>query len=216
MESSQPTSPSEYDSWLPQVHCARCGYPGCFEYAEAMAEGQANINLCPPGESATLRGLAALTRSDPISLSSEVGLATKRHYAVVDEANCIGCTLCIQVCPVDAIVGAAKCMHSVINTFCTGCERCLPVCPVECIIFEPTPVEERDSLWKEYTKEEVESSRERYRLRRLRLNREVRQNALQSAALSTSNNAVLREEVLGAVARVRKRRLSSSHQGKHD
>jgi electron transport complex protein RnfB len=118
---------------LPQTQCGQCGYPGCRPYAEAIANGEAEINQCPPGGEAGIRALADLLGREPLELNPENGMEKPRAVAVIDEQTCIGCTLCIQACPVDAILGAAKQMHTVIESECTGCDLCLPPCPVDCI-----------------------------------------------------------------------------------
>jgi electron transport complex protein RnfB len=121
------------DAILPQTQCAQCGYPGCRPYAEAIAGGEADINQCPPGGEAGIRMLADLLGREPKPLNPENGKEAAATVVVIDEPRCIGCTLCIQACPVDAIVGAAKLMHTVIEAECTGCNLCLPPCPVDCI-----------------------------------------------------------------------------------
>jgi electron transport complex protein RnfB len=121
------------DALLPQTQCAQCGYPGCRPYAEAISTDQADINQCPPGGEAGIRALADLLGREPLPLNPENGEEKARTVVLIDEARCIGCTLCIQACPVDAIVGAAKLMHTVIASECTGCDLCLPPCPVDCI-----------------------------------------------------------------------------------
>jgi electron transport complex protein RnfB len=123
----------QIDSLLPQTQCGQCGYPGCRPYAEAIAGGEADINQCPPGGEAGIRALADLLGREPKPLNPENGVEKPRTVAVIDEVACIGCTLCIQACPVDAIVGASKQMHTVIESECTGCDLCLPPCPVDCI-----------------------------------------------------------------------------------
>jgi len=115
---------------LPQTQCGQCGYPGCKPYAEAIAEGEAEINLCPPGGQEGVRKLADLLGREVKPLDAE---EKPKQVAIIDEQTCIGCTLCIQACPVDAIVGAAKQMHTIVGALCTGCELCLAPCPVECI-----------------------------------------------------------------------------------
>jgi Na+-translocating ferredoxin:NAD+ oxidoreductase subunit B len=136
----------QVDNVLPQAQCGQCGYPGCRAYAEAVVVGEADINLCPPGGEGVMLELAKLLDRDPKPL--EVGeLEVKPpSVAVIDEQRCIGCTLCIQACPVDAIVGAPKQMHTVIAAECTGCELCLPPCPVDCVIMVPLP--QGPSTWK--------------------------------------------------------------------
>jgi len=121
------------DSLLPQTQCGQCTYAGCRPYAEAMAKGEADINQCPPGGEATINALADLLGRDPKPLNPENGVEKPKRVAVIDEQVCIGCTLCIQACPVDAILGAAKLMHTVIEDECTGCDLCVPPCPVDCI-----------------------------------------------------------------------------------
>ena len=133
------------DAILPQTQCGQCGFPGCKPYAEAIAKGESDINKCPPGGDDGIKRLAELLGVDPKPLGE--GLEPKpRAVAVIDEDTCIGCTLCIQACPVDAIVGAAKQMHVIVADQCTGCELCLPPCPVDCISMEV--VKEDLATWK--------------------------------------------------------------------
>jgi electron transport complex protein RnfB len=124
----------QIDALLPQTQCGQCTYPGCRPYAEAIAKGEADINQCPPGGEATIIALADLLGVDFKPLNAEHGeVKTLPTVVRIDEQTCIGCTLCIQACPVDAILGAAKQMHTVIEAECTGCNLCIPPCPVDCI-----------------------------------------------------------------------------------
>jgi len=122
------------ESILPQTQCGQCGFAGCKPYAEAIAKGEVDINLCPPGGMEGVQKLADLLGREVKDLEAE---EKPKQVAIIDEQTCIGCTLCIQACPVDAIVGAAKQMHTIVAPLCTGCELCLPPCPVECIRMEP-------------------------------------------------------------------------------
>ena len=130
------------DALLPQTQCGQCSYAGCQPYARAMAEGQADINQCPPGGVATIAALARLLDRQVKPLNPDNGVEKPKRLAWIDESRCIGCTKCIQACPVDAIVGASKLMHTVIADDCTGCELCLPPCPVDCIelVAPPEPL----------------------------------------------------------------------------
>ncbi len=127
----------QIDQLLPQTQCAQCGYPGCRPYANAIAEGSADINQCPPGGDATVTALADLLNRQVIPLNPEFGTQSPPVVALIRESECIGCTLCIKACPVDAIAGASKLMHTVIKDHCTGCELCIPPCPVDCIDLVP-------------------------------------------------------------------------------
>jgi electron transport complex protein RnfB len=127
------------DAALPQTQCGQCDFAGCRPYAEAMARGEADIDRCPPGGDAGARALAHLLGRAPKPVDPARGEHKPRAVALIDEAVCIGCTKCIQACPVDAIVGAPKLMHTVIAAECTGCELCLPPCPVDCIALVPPP-----------------------------------------------------------------------------
>lgn len=131
----------QIDAILPQTQCGQCNYPGCRPYAEAIASGDAPINQCPPGGEAGVRALADLLGTEVLALNPENGVERPPTVALIDEQTCIGCTLCIQACPVDAILGAPKVMHTVIQDECTGCDLCLPPCPVDCIdmIERPSP-----------------------------------------------------------------------------
>ena len=135
------------DALLPQTQCGQCGFPGCRPYAEAIAGEEAPINLCPPGGEATMLALADLLGVEPVPLDGEAGEEKPKTIAVIDEQQCIGCTLCIQACPVDAILGAAKQMHTVIAEECTGCELCIPPCPVECIHMKPIEIDTGNWKW---------------------------------------------------------------------
>jgi len=136
----------QIDALLPQTQCGQCSYAGCRPYAEAIANGEAEINRCPPGGEATMIALAELLGRDPVPLEDEEAAEKPKAVAFIIEKDCIGCTLCIQACPVDAILGAAKQMHTVIEQECTGCELCIPPCPVECIIMKP--VEDTPETWR--------------------------------------------------------------------
>jgi Na+-translocating ferredoxin:NAD+ oxidoreductase subunit B len=140
----------EIDALLPQTQCGQCGYPGCRPYAQALADSDADINRCPPGGEAGMRALAELLGREPKPLAGgeTVAAEPKPRLALIDEDLCIGCTKCLQVCPVDAIVGAAKQRHTVIESYCTGCELCLPpLCPVpQCIVM--VDVQPRRNSWK--------------------------------------------------------------------
>jgi electron transport complex protein RnfB len=165
------------DALLPQTQCRRCGFEGCRPYAEAVANGRAQINRCPPGGVEGVERLAMLVGRPALPLDPECGPTLPPSAAVIDEAMCIGCTLCIQACPVDAIVGAGKVMHSVLLDVCTGCELCVPPCPVDCIAIVAVSelrsrrfeVIERDpAQWRSA----ADAARERFEFRSRRLERE--------------------------------------------
>ena len=135
----------QIDAVLPQTQCGQCGYPGCKPYAEAIAEGD-DINKCPPGGEATIKKLADLMGVEPKPLDATHGEEDVKKVAFIREDECIGCTKCIQACPVDAILGAAKHMHTVITDECTGCDLCVDPCPVDCI--DMVPIAQTTSTWK--------------------------------------------------------------------
>jgi electron transport complex protein RnfB len=133
------------DELLPQTQCTRCGYSGCRPYAEAIAAGAAQINQCPPGGRATIEALAGLLHRPMLELNPVHGVEAPARVAFIDESRCIGCARCLAPCPVDAIVGAAKFMHTVLDSRCTGCELCLPPCPVDCIEMLPAAAATTDA-----------------------------------------------------------------------
>ena len=137
----------QVDALLPQTQCGQCTYVGCRPYAEAIAAGDADINQCPPGGEVTIQALADLLGVDSKPLNPEHGEHSEKTVVIIDEELCIGCTLCIQACPVDAILGAAKQMHTVIVDECTGCDLCIPPCPVECIYVVPVKTTIKDWSW---------------------------------------------------------------------
>lgn len=137
---SDSTLVERIDALLPQTQCGRCTFSGCRPYAEAIARGAAGINQCPPGGERTAQALAKLMGVEAKPVGKEFGVVPEYPtVAFIDEAACIGCTKCIQACPVDAIVGASRAMHTVIAAECTGCELCIPPCPVDCIVMQPAP-----------------------------------------------------------------------------
>ncbi len=159
------------DAALPQTQCTRCGYPDCRAYAQAMAAGSADINRCPPGGAEGIVRLAAISGRDVVPLDPGRGHEGPRALAVIDEAWCIGCTLCIKACPVDCIVGASKLMHTVVDPLCTGCELCVPACPVDC--FAMVPVTASRTGWQAWSSAQAEEARQRYEFHRQRLEREA-------------------------------------------
>ena len=174
---------------LPQTQCTRCGYPDCRGYAEAMVTGDADINRCPPGGAEGIGRLSAITGRRVIPLDPVRGIEGPRGLAVIDEAWCIGCTLCIKACPVDCIVGASKQMHTVIDALCTGCELCVPVCPVDCISMQP--ITGPATGWQAWSQPQADEARERYAFRAERLTREQRDNDERLAARAQSKLADL-------------------------
>ena len=182
------------DAVLPQTQCTRCGYPDCRAYASAIASREADINRCPPGGAEGTRRLSTLTGRPVLPLDVSRGTEGPRALAVIDEAWCIGCTLCIKACPVDCIVGASKVMHTVIDALCTGCELCVPACPVDCIAM-PAVTGERTG-WQAWTPAQAAEAKLRYEARRLRLAREARENDERLAAKAQAKLADLENQTL--------------------
>lgn len=184
-------SPDDIDALLPQIQCGLCGYGGCMPYAEAIVYEHAEINLCSPGGIKTLRSLGDLVSKNVADFESEMAVKTKSPTrAFIREDECIGCTKCIQVCPVDAILGAAKQMHTVLSDECSGCELCLPVCPVDCIDLFPT----QDLTHKK------NQFRQRYQQRQARLSK----NLTSKKQVATSEKK--KKYIADAIARVKARK----------
>jgi electron transport complex protein RnfB len=181
VRSSTPTSLADkIEDLLPQTQCTKCGYPACRPYAEAIASGTAGYNQCPPGGAEGIERLAQLLGKPVIPLNPVNGTERPRPLAVIDESLCIGCTLCIQACPVDAIVGAAKQMHTVIADLCTGCDLCVAPCPVDCIsMVEVTPGK---TGWDAWSQQQADAARARHEFRAVRLRREKEENDARLAA----------------------------------
>lgn len=167
-------SADQINNLLPQTQCTKCGYPACKAYAEALVNGQANYNQCPPGGGEGVARLALALNKPAIPLNPDNGQERSRPVAFIDEAICIGCTLCIQACPVDAIMGANKLMHTVIPELCTGCDLCVAPCPVDCISMVAT--ESSETGWEAWSQAQADSARYRYESRILRLAREKEEN----------------------------------------
>ena len=165
---------------LPQTQCTRCGYPDCRAYAVAIAKGEADINQCPPGGAEGVTRLAAITARPALPLNPTHGTEGPLRQALIDEAWCIGCTLCIKACPVDCIVGGPKAMHTVITHLCTGCELCLPVCPVDCIaMIDTTPGR---SGWAAWSAPQAAQARRRYDFHQFRVARDAAEHSERLAA----------------------------------
>jgi electron transport complex protein RnfB len=216
----------EIDAILPQTQCRRCGFSGCLPYAGAIADGRAGINQCPPGGDEGIRKLAELLGKSPLPLNPAHGSHQPVIVALINEDACIGCTLCSQACPVDAIVGAAKQTHTVIAAECTGCELCVAPCPVDCISLMP-----KDGFWRGVAnkldntddgsggvgKAAADRARKRHRYRLQRLEREKRENearmAQKSAAVTVTHSSSVADDrkktaIQAALARANNSRAS--------
>jgi electron transport complex protein RnfB len=182
----------QIEDLLPQTQCTKCGYPACRPYAEAIADGSAEHNQCPPGGIEGVARLAHLLGKKVIPINPVNGVERPRPVAVIDENLCIGCTLCIQACPVDAIAGAAKQMHTVVADLCTGCDLCVAPCPVDCIaMVDVTPGK---TGWDAWSQQQADDARERHDFRTLRLKREKEENDARLAAKAAAKLAVLQGE----------------------
>jgi electron transport complex protein RnfB len=195
------------DDLLPQTQCGRCAHPGCRPYAEAIAAGTAPINRCAPGGTATIAALAALLDVPASPPDPAFGVAEPLALARIDETTCIGCTLCIRACPVDAIVGAAKTMHTVLANHCTGCGLCLPPCPVDCIVMTAAA--------REWTAADAAAARTRFQSRNLRLaqgaaKRAPRPDIKATPRVQDATPDARRKAVAAALARARTRRARES------
>ena len=170
----------QLEDLLPQTQCTKCGYAGCRPYAEAIAAGEANINQCPPGGIEGVARLATFLNRPVIPINPANGVERPRAVAFIDEALCIGCTLCIQACPVDAILGATKQMHTILPSLCTGCDLCVAPCPVDCISMMPVTGERTG--WSAWSQQDADGARSRHDFHALRLQRERAENDARLAA----------------------------------
>lgn len=188
---------------LPQTQCTKCGYPACRPYAQAMARGEASYDQCPPGGAEGIARLASILGKPVIPLNPVHGIERPRPVAVIDETLCIGCTLCIQACPVDAIMGAAKQMHTVLPDLCTGCDLCVAPCPVDCIaMVDVTPGK---TGWDAWSQQQADAARERHDFRNFRLQREKQENDARLAAKAAAKLKEVQAEPGGSAAQQREK-----------
>ena len=202
------------DEWLPQTQCTQCSYPRCFDYAEAIANDQADINQCPPGGDTTIRGLAALLGKMGKPLNPEYGEHKPREVAVIDEDRCIGCVMCIKPCPTDAIIGSAKHIHTVIADDCTGCGLCVDPCPVDCIDMQVIDAKQAETQldwrWSEYSPEQTQKARQQTEAKL------VRETAKEKAIVANKKLKAMRKasaddlklDILAAVKRANAKKIS--------
>ena len=194
------TLADQVEDLLPQTQCTKCGYEGCRPYAEALAAGAADINQCPPGGIEGVARLAQLLGRAVIPINPVNGVERARPVAFIDEALCIGCTLCIQACPVDAIMGASKQMHTILPSLCTGCDLCVAPCPVDCISMLPVTGERTG--WDAWTQGQADAARTRHDFRALRLERERRENNARLAAKAVAKMKEVTAEATNTPAEV--------------
>ena len=187
---------------LPQTQCTKCGFAACRPYAQAIAAGTAEINQCPPGGAEGVARLALLTGRPIFPINPDNGVERPRPVAVIDEAICIGCTLCIQACPVDAIVGAAKQMHTVLPDLCTGCDLCVAPCPVDCISMVAVTA---TTGWRAWTAQQAAAARDRHDFRTIRLQREQLENDARLAAKAAAKLRELNAEDSGSASALAER-----------
>lgn len=205
MVADLPTLAERIDAVLPQTQCARCGFAACRPYADALAAGATDLDRCPPGGDALIATLSLLTGITAKPLDPAYGEAEPLRVAVIDESLCIGCTLCIAACPVDAILGAQKRMHAVLPSLCSGCELCVAPCPVDCIAMVPAG--------REWTAADANAARERFLGRSARLARNER--VVRRADNAAANAERIRRQAAVAAALVRARaRRGSGTSGK--
>lgn len=208
---------------LPQTQCTRCGYPDCAAYAQAVSTGAAGINQCPPGGAQGIAWLATITGQPVQALNPVHGAETPRSVAFIDEDWCIGCTLCLDACPTDAIFGINKLMHTVIEAYCTGCELCLPVCPVDCIKLEN--ITKTATGWAAWSRQQADLAQSRYESNSYRRSREkgpsvkrLEEKVLQTTAASNHppvhTNVAIQEQknavIEAALARARVKRNAAA------
>jgi len=206
--STEPTLADRIEDVLPQTQCTKCGYDGCRPYAEAIAAGAAEINQCPPGGAEGIARLSSVTGRKVIPLNPVNGLERPRAVAYIDESLCIGCTLCIQACPVDAIIGAGKLMHTIVPALCTGCDLCVAPCPVDCIVMYPVT---ETTGWDAWSQPDADAARERHDFRTFRLKRDKEENDARLAAKAVAKldkvNAIDPADAESAAALERKRAI---------
>ena len=197
------------DQWLPQTQCTQCSYPRCYDYAQAIADGEADINQCPPGGDVTIRGLASLLDKVGKPLNPEFVVHKPKQIAVIDESVCIGCVMCIKACPTDAIIGAAKVMHTVIERDCTGCELCLEPCPVDCInMVDLAQSPELNWRWNDYSPEATDRARQQTNAK---LEREEKRKKSKSSLQKLKElrkekgSEQIKNDIAAALARVQER-----------
>ncbi len=195
------------DQWLPQTQCTQCSYPRCHDYAVAIADGDADINQCPPGGDITISGLAALTGQPIKPLNTAFGQHKEKHVAVINEDVCIGCVMCIKACPTDAILGSAKVMHTVIERDCTGCELCIEPCPVDCIDLLPHRQASADDWrWPDYSPESTERARQQtnQKLVREKLRKQAKSSMSKLKELRKEKGSdQIKSDIAAALARVK-------------
>lgn len=200
------------DEWLPQTQCTQCSYPRCHDYAVAIADGEADLNQCPPGGDVTIRGLASLLGKIGKPLNPKFGEHKKKQVAVIDESVCIGCVMCIKACPTDAIVGAAKQMHTVIEQDCTGCELCIEPCPVDCIdLVDQAQTPDLTWRWEDYSPAATQRARS---LTNAKLAREQKRSQAKSSMQKlrelrkAKGTEQIKNDIAEALARVKQRSQS--------